>query len=221
MPEKILHPYEYRQKIKRRIKIVIYCILILAIGYFLFQNREFVFDKLNELRNSTQGLPSTLALKPNYNITEIELGIHDYVNEKRVQNGLGPIKFNEKLSQIARNHSEDMAKRNYFSHNDTEGRDFAYRYKINGFTCQISVGNYVYLGAENIFQNNLYNSITYVNGVPIYHWNTQDEIISSTVNGWMESEGHRKNILTFYWKSEGIGVSISSDDKVLITEDFC
>ena len=77
------------------------------------------------------------------------------------------------------------------------------------------------MGAENIFQNNLYNSITYYGGVPSYDWNTQEEIAESTVQGGMNSSGHRRNILTEYWKSECIGVVISNDDKIYITENFC
>ena len=129
--------------------------------------------------------------------------------------------WNDKLNIIARKHSQDMANRNYFSHDDPEGHDFSYRYRQEGFNCEIHVGNYIYMGAENIFQNNLYSSITYYGGIPSYDWNTQEEIAESTVQGWMNSPEHRQNILTAYWESEGIGVAISDDDKVYITEDFC
>jgi uncharacterized protein YkwD len=37
----------------------------------------------------------------------------------------------------------------------------------------------------------------------------------------MESPGHRENILTKTYDSEGIGVEISADDKVYITQNFC
>jgi uncharacterized protein YkwD len=70
-------------------------------------------------------------------------------------------------------------------------------------------------------QNNLYDSVTYYNGIPRYAWNTQEEIAQSTVDGWMTSPGHRQNILTSTYNREGIGVAIDSDNKVYITEDFC
>ena len=75
--------------------------------------------------------------------------------------------------------------------------------------------------AENIYQNNLYDSVTYYNGIPSYDWNTQEEIAQSTVEGWMDSPGHRKNILTSSYDREGIGVAIATNDKVYITQDFC
>ncbi len=119
-----------------------------------------------------------------------------------------------------------MALNRYFAHEDLQGRDFIYRYEKTGYDCKIiynvTGGYYWYaMGAENIFQNNLYSSITYIGGVPHYNWNTQEEIANSTVQGWMGSPGHRKNILISYWENEGIGIVIGVDDKVYITENFC
>jgi len=37
----------------------------------------------------------------------------------------------------------------------------------------------------------------------------------------MNSPGHKKNILTPYWRSEGIGGFIAPDGKVLVTQNFC
>jgi len=79
----------------------------------------------------------------------------------------------------------------------------------------------IYGGAENIFQNNLYDAVTTVNGEAFYDWNSPEKIAETTVQGWMKSAGHRKNILMPYWKNEGIGVVIAPDDKVYITQNFC
>jgi len=74
--------------------------------------------------------------------------------------------------------------------------------------------------AENIFQNWTYDSITYVNLIPIHDWNTDEDIAQQTVDGWMNSPGHRENILSEF-HSEGIGVAVAADDKVYITQNFC
>ena len=115
----------------------------------------------------------------------------------------------------------DMARRRYFSHISPDGHGPSYRYKKNAYVCAITIDQNIYKGAENIFQNNLFDSITTVNGDDYYDWNTLEEIARSTVTGWMKSTGHRKNILTPHWKSEGIGVVIAPDGKVYITQNFC
>jgi len=84
-----------------------------------------------------------------------------------------------------------------FDHVNLKGEDPTARGLESSYRCYKDYGSYYTDGiAENIFQNNLYNSVTYYNGIPIYDWNTLEEIAQSTVKGWMNSPGHRKNILT-------------------------
>lgn len=227
--------YKYRKEREKKIKKAITALTMLAVvalaGYFLYPAYQ-----SGEIQSSFQSIGENISSwwnesgdysapvtssKPEINILELEKQIHDLINEERDKRGLPALAWNDTLNIIARKYSQDMANRIYFSHTDPEGHDFSYRYQQEGFNCEVCVGNYIYMGAENILQNNLYSSVTYYDGVPSYDWNTQEEIAESTVQGWMNSQGHRQNILTTYWKSEGIGVAISNDDKVYITENFC
>jgi uncharacterized protein YkwD len=74
--------------------------------------------------------------------------------------------------------------------------------------------------AENIFQGWTYNSVTYVGAVSIYDWIDDDTIAQQAVDGWMDSPGHRENILSGY-HSEGIGIAITPEGKVYVTQNFC
>jgi uncharacterized protein YkwD len=159
--------------------------------------------------------------RPRISIPGLEQRIHALINKERQGHGLSKLRWDESLSKIARKYSADMAKRSYFSHYSPEGHNFSYRYKQAEYSCAVPVGATIYMGAENIFQNNLYDQIVYVDGVPHYDWNSMEKIAETTVQGWMNSPGHRKNILTPHWINEGIGVAISPDDKVYITQNFC
>jgi uncharacterized protein YkwD len=77
------------------------------------------------------------------------------------------------------------------------------------------------MGAENIALGHLYRSIRTVNSVVSYDWYTLDQIAHKTVQGWMNSPGHRKNILTPHWQNEGIGISVAPDGAVYFTQNFC
>ncbi|MDH3610327.1 MAG: CAP domain-containing protein [Nitrosopumilus sp.] len=164
-----------------------------------------------------------LGQKPKIDKSELEITIHQLTNQYRLQAGLNLLSLDDKLSKIARSHSQDMASRDYFSHDSPEGRDPTDRGTSQGYKCEKIVGHIMYIGiAENIFQNNLYHTIWYTNGVPTsYDWNSLDDIAQTTVDGWMNSTGHRKNILTETFDREGIGVEIASNDKVYITQNFC
>ena len=160
--------------------------------------------------------------QPVIDIPTLEKQIHELINQQRRNNRLSALSYDSSLADIARKHSTDMAQNNYFSHYTLQGMSPTDRGNQAGYSCYKNYGSYYTSGiAENIMQNNLYDSVTYYNGIPRYDWNSQDEIAQSTVSGWMNSPGHRQNILTSTYDKEGIGVAIASDDKVYVTEDFC
>jgi uncharacterized protein YkwD len=155
--------------------------------------------------------------------TALEQRVHELVNQQRSGNGLSVLRFDPVLADIARKHSEDMAKQHYIAHMNPAGQNPTARGNAAGYTCRKDYGSYYTYGiAENLFQNNLYSSATYFsNRETVYDWNSPEAIVAITVAGWMNSSGHRENILTPTFDREGIGIAIASDDKVYITEDFC
>lgn len=165
--------------------------------------------------------PLSAHPQPPLRSATIEHRVHVLINQERRRQGLGTLAWDDALARIARAHSADMGTRSYFSHDSPEGNDFSNRYRTSRYTCSILVGNTVHLGGENIFQNNRYASSTTVNGRVYYDWNSEEEIAETTVRGWMNSPGHRKNILTPYWRKEGIGVYFTPQNKIYITQNFC
>jgi uncharacterized protein YkwD len=165
------------------------------------------------------------AAKNPYTIstTALEERVHELINQQRTARGLASLPVDRVLAAIARTHSEDMAVRQYFAHVNPEGQNPTARGTADGYICRKTYGSYYTYGiAENLFLNNLYSSATfYSNRETVYTWNSPEEIAQTTVFGWMNSSGHRENILTPTFDREGIGVAIGLDDKVYITEDFC
>lgn len=161
---------------------------------------------------------------PKISISALEQTVHQLTNEQRIQNGLNPLSFDAKLAEIARKHSEDMSKRNFFSHVNPDQQTPTQRGDLLNYKCRKDYGNYYTEGiAENIFKSHLYHSITYYNGIPtFYDWISQNDLAKLTVDGWMSSPGHRQNILTNTYDREGIGVSINQATKeVYVTQNFC
>lgn len=156
------------------------------------------------------------------NATSLSNLIHQGINKKRQENGLQPLNWDSQLAGIAFSHSRDMAERDYFDHLSPEGEDFADRYEENNYKKDTRIGNQVYLGGENLFLNNIVESYTYdelTGEVFEYKFNNLEELAQSTVDGWMDSPGHRENILTPFSR-EGIGIYITDEGEVYITENF-
>ena len=168
-----------------------------------------------------------------FNSSSFEHKIHDLIIAQRLNLGLTAIDWNEQLAFIARGHSKDMGLNNYFSHNDTEGRNFAYRYNKSGFQCNITIGikgnvHEIAMGAENIFLTNI-KQRDWFNEYPVTgrreyvrsDYYTQNELATFIVDGWMNSPSHREDILKPFWASEGIGVFVTDNYSVYATENFC
>ena len=152
-------------------------------------------------------------------IAALEQRVHQLINQQRVSS-LG---LDATLASIARSHSADMARNNYFSHTNLRGQSASDRGAAVGYDCRKDYGSYYTYGlAENIYQAWLYGQYWTRNGVVVrkdYH--TLEELASLVVDGWMDSLGHRENILNTSYDRQGIGIAISTDEKVYVTQNFC
>ncbi|MBR1735811.1 MAG: hypothetical protein IJ736_02180 [Firmicutes bacterium] len=105
----------------------------------------------------------------------------DLVNNERAKNGLSPLVLDNALSSVAQAKSEDMMNKNYFSHTSpTYGSPF-------DMMKQFGI-SYTYAG-ENIAKGQ----------------KTPEQV----VNAWMNSEGHRANILNKNFTKMGLGYAAS------------
>lgn len=160
----------------------------------------------------------------NLNQSEIEQNIHYFINEQRKQNGLNPIDFDTDLQQVARYHSENMAEDGFFAHTSPNGETIEDRYQQFGYECRVPTeGNRYLTGAENIAYTYAYADVEMNGGLESNDGN-ETKIAQMIVTQWMNSEGHRENILTQNWRQEGIGVYITDVDsktRVYATQNFC
>lgn len=131
----------------------------------------------------------------------IEQRIHAEINEYRESEGLSTLEHYDDLRAVARDHSEDMATQDYFSHISSDGEGPGDRLDAAGVDCSG--------WAENI----AWESSTSVSN------EDADSIADSTVEGWLNSSGHRRNIRGDY-DAEGIGVAVDGQE-VYITQVFC
>ena len=130
-------------------------------------------------------------------LREVEQQIFKKVNEERSKAGVKELAYNNTMEKYARNKSLDMGKRGYFDHKDPEGNLITVSMKNDGVTYSA--------WAENI---------AYIEG-------TMDSstLANSFMNNWMNSQGHRQNILSASYDSIGIGV-YKIGNKVYATQEF-
>lgn len=100
------------------------------------------------------------------------------VNQERATAGVGPLTMHAGCSQVAYNHSVDMDLRDFFDHVNPDG--------LNPFQRMQAAGIGYSAAGENIAA-----------GYPT---------AAAVMNGWMNSPGHRANILNGNFTEIGIGV---------------
>ncbi|SBV91341.1 Transporter [uncultured Eubacteriales bacterium] len=116
-------------------------------------------------------------------VTAYEAEVIRLVNVARAQNGLAALSTNWELSRVARYKSQDMADKHYFSHTSpTYGTPFEMM-KAFGLTYRTA--------GENI----------------AYGQRTPQEVVTA----WMNSSGHRANILNASYTQIGVGYVASGN----------
>ena len=154
-------------------------------------------------------------------VADLERRVHDLINKERRERKLAPLADDDRLSRVARGHSQDMAKRQFFDHVNPEGLDPTARGRRAGYECRKVRGNIIREGlGENLYQGSLYLRIRIEDGQRFYDWNSAEKIAKQSVDGWMNSPGHRRNILEARYSRTGVGVAVSGDT-VYITQLFC
>lgn len=166
------------------------------------------------------------ATSPAFDLEAIERAVHQRINAVRAEHGLPPLTWNAQLATIAEGHSRDMAEHHFFDHVNLQGERPRHRGIRGGVRCEKTVDGRVLKGiGENLFQTYTYAAyeITYQDGKAsmAFEWKTEQQIVHDAVEQWIESPLHRDNLLATFFKTQGIGVALSSDHKLYITQNLC
>jgi len=127
------------------------------------------------------------------NLSAMEAEVLRLINKVRADHGLSQLEANQSLTDIARTRTNDMLSKNYFSHYAPDGSTFFNILR----NCGISYTN----GGENLG-----------NATPAGYGSPK-----AFINAWMNSPGHRDNMLGGHHRLIGIGISDSGGRRVVTT----
>ena len=137
------------------------------------------------------------------------------LNKVRVENGLAPFTENLLLTKAAMLHSQDMAAHGFLSHIGSDGSTLQDRLLRVGYT-----NWYV---AENAIQieNPPYKIgvILFLIPVPFPSQKSDTSLAEEMVKAWMDSPGHRANILNPQLTEIGVGAA-ANGSTIYATTDF-
>jgi len=135
---------------------------------------------------------------------QIEQAILKYTNQERADNSVRVLKWDSKLADVARAHSLDMVQNDFFSHTNLKGEDPTARAIRMGYNVHKELGGGYY--SDGIAENIGKMPTGSVQGVG-YVSSDADSIAKAQVQSWMDSPGHRQNILNSQYDTLGVGVA--------------
>lgn len=122
-------------------------------------------------------------------LDDLRVGVLDLVNRSRREHGLAPLALGAEANAAAQAHADDMRARRYYAHASPEGRSAEDRYVLAG-------GSRSHATAENIARC---ADCTVAPTV---------ELVAELHRGWMDSAGHRENILKDGLTMFGFGIAV-------------
>jgi uncharacterized protein YkwD len=156
-----------------------------------------ISDNFRAQINTVKYLDKTKTIeKKSYDIASLEYRVFVIINQKRAENGLKALVWNPQAASVARLHSSNMAFYDFFSHIGIDGK------RVDDRADSLGLRKWKMIG-ENIAYNSGFA-----------------DPVERAVFGWMQSDGHRNNLLRNNWKETGIGISVSANGKFYITQVF-
>jgi uncharacterized protein YkwD len=132
---------------------------------------------------------------PLLDLERVRAGMLAEVNARRAESGAPPLTLDPRLDGAAQRHAEDMLRRSYYDHESLEGLRPRDRVAQAGYQTG--------LVAENIARG--------------------PTSVADVMSAWMQSRGHRSNLLNPAFREMGIGCAVghnAAGDTVLWVQDF-
>lgn len=140
--------------------------------------------------------PMSAGSSSSMSASSLERRAFDLVNAQRIRNGEQPLVWDAELCRMARMHSGNMARQEFFDHTSPDGRSMQERARTN------NIRGWSVL-AENIAYNQGF-----------------DDPAAFAVERWMRSSKHRENILNQRFTRSAIGIARAEDGRVYLTQVF-
>ena len=128
---------------------------------------------------------------------KVEQLIFNRVNAERAKAGMSQLSYNSSMEKYARIKSKDMGDRGYFDHKNPEGQLITTQMAKDGVSYRAWGENIAYIGGIS----------------------DANAVADKFMTNWMNSSGHRANILSSNFTSIGVGV-YKSGNRYYATQEF-
>lgn len=154
----------------------------------------------------------------------VEDELVELLNEERQQRGLQTVTQWDVLTEMAGDHAANMREYDYIGHVQPDGTDIEDRFRANGLMpeCEIPTGDgRYYPGAENAIGAFVNQRMERWDTGETIRITSEQDLAEYFFEAWMDSDGHRKAMLTPAVGRVGLGISINDDGEVYAALKMC
>jgi len=163
-------------------------------------------------QNTWLNLPATAE---SFSAQNLEIEIIRLVNDLRAENSKPPLRHLATLDGVARSHSQEMARLNFFAHQSPSRENRSVEDRL------ANVGLDYTVLAENIAKEPLVRAFWSDGRVDYFTWG---EVAQNAIRHWFASIGHRRNMLRHDVEELGVGAALDPSQGpapyVYITQTF-
>lgn len=154
---------------------------------------------------------SSVVSAEELNETAVERTVATEVNEFRTREATGRVVYSSGLAEIARYHSEDMARQNYTGHVGPDGETVADRFERFDYDCGSPSELILYTQYNQPFET--------ADGT--MRFTNESQLATGIIELWLRSPPHREALLSESWASIGVGVQLTDENRVYVTLNAC
>lgn len=146
--------------------------------------------------------------------SQAEAEIHKIVNIQREEYNVEPLIYDRDLGKIAKSHSQDMVKQDYFSHDTPNGIKPEDRGRNAGYDCRKTTSD------STVNHEGIKETIFIKENESSLDLESPKEFAQETVEWWMNLPEYNAVILDEQLSVDGVGVTWNQN-KIVVTHNFC
>jgi uncharacterized protein YkwD len=143
--------------------------------------------------SGANSLPN-VAHRSSTDLIRLERQVYQSVNQERRSRNLPDLNWSDPVAGEARRHAVHIAEERFFAHEDPLRGDVDLRLDKSGIA-------WLRCG-ENLYQGNY------------------SDPVGDAVNSWLDSSGHRQNMMDTMFNETGVGVAQRADGWIVIVQEF-
>lgn len=184
--------------------IFIIVVSIVGVHHTVVKDNPYVENNTSE---------NTIGYKGNLDEQKVLAELYTMTNINRGDNNIDTLDLNQSLENVAQYKASNMKQKDYVSHVSPSGSNLTDRLDRFGLKCNQS--------GENIGQLYYKREIDVNYADENVNYTTEKELASGINKQFMNSNQHKSNIISREYDDYGIGMSITENGKVYVTQVFC